>query len=408
MEAKGIASEPTARNRASSTIQSARKAPVRVMPWHLNVWLRRAVALTGGLLVLLGLSALAGSAYEVWASARERRLYPPPGRLVDLGGYRLHLYCTGQGSPTAVLEAGFGDSSPYWFAVQPEISKYTRVCAYDRAGYGWSERSPRPRATSVLAEELHSLLHRGGIAAPYILVGHSWGGLTVRVFANRYSSEVAGIVLVDASHPDARQFRHRPALPPGYRPRALRLKLKALSAFVGLPRLMGWCGYGPPQIRRLTRALECRPQFFETVRAETIAHPESLVEVRQSASLGDLPLVVISRDFRLSDPAGLLGRLRIAVACRVWEPMREEWTQLFNSGGSAASRTSCSPEEAGSRVTDEARGKMQEDLARLSTHSSLLVSQGSGHYILFDRPDDIVNAVQGVVQEWRAHTASRP
>ena len=155
-----------------------------------------------GFLSLLIALAFAGALYEGIESHRDRRLYHPPGRLVDIGGYRLHLYCVGQGSPTVILEAGGGNPWLSWYKVQPKVAAFTRVCAYDRAGLGWSDPSPRPRTAKVIAEELHTLLQNGGVTGPFVLVGHSLGGMDARMFANQYPSEVVGMVLVDSSHPD--------------------------------------------------------------------------------------------------------------------------------------------------------------------------------------------------------------
>lgn len=120
---------------------------------------------------------VAGAIYESVAESFDTKANPPPGRLVDIGGYRLHLYCTGSGSPTVVIESGWGDYSPAWGWVQPEVAKTTRVCTYDRAGMGWSDPSSDPRTAREFAKELHTLLANAGEPGPYILAGHSLGGL---------------------------------------------------------------------------------------------------------------------------------------------------------------------------------------------------------------------------------------
>src|SRR5688500_4633460 len=128
--------------------------------------LRRVVLGLGGVFTLIASLALAGAAYEAIASRGDARAYPPPGQVVDVGGYRLHLHCVGTGSPTVVLDAGLGGSSLDWSLVQPEIGQTTRVCAYDRAGMGWSDSSPQPRTPGVIARELHTLLTNAGIEGP--------------------------------------------------------------------------------------------------------------------------------------------------------------------------------------------------------------------------------------------------
>jgi len=153
-----------------------------------------------GLLALIVLLALGGATYEAIMAAGDSKRYPPPGQLVDVGGYRLHLHCIGQGSPTVVLDTGLGAFSLDWGAVQPHIATSTRVCAYDRAGLGWSDPGPTPRSPQQFVAELHALLTKGGVEGPYVLVAHSISGKTARLFASQHPDEVAGMVLVDARH----------------------------------------------------------------------------------------------------------------------------------------------------------------------------------------------------------------
>ena len=153
--------------------------------------------LGGAVVLVLGL-ILAGTIYESVSEAADLRAYPPPGQMVDVGGYRLHINCTGTGSPTVVIDAGWGDWSLSWGWVQREVAKTTQVCTYDRAGMGYSEAGPLPRTAEQFAKELHTLLEQANIARPYVLAGHSLGGLPVRVFAHDYPTEVAGVVLIDS------------------------------------------------------------------------------------------------------------------------------------------------------------------------------------------------------------------
>src|SRR5215212_3200602 len=162
-----------------------------------------------GLVVALLVLAVAGAIYQAIATALAERAYPPPGEMVDVGGYSLHVYCVGQGSPTVVLDAGLGEFSAQWVRVQREVSDTTRVCAYDRAGMGWSEMGPDPRDAKQITSELHTLLSKAGIEGPYVLVGHSFGGMYMQTYANRYPEEVAGVALVDSST-DPDQFSHQP------------------------------------------------------------------------------------------------------------------------------------------------------------------------------------------------------
>jgi pimeloyl-ACP methyl ester carboxylesterase len=124
----------------------------------------------------------------------------PLGQLIDLGGYKMHLFCTGQGSPTVILSPGSGDFSFDWTLVQPKVAKMTRVCSYDHGGEAWSDLGPLPRTVSQEVFDLHRALAKANIPGPYILVGHSSGGMVMRLFAATYPTEVVGMVLVDGSH----------------------------------------------------------------------------------------------------------------------------------------------------------------------------------------------------------------
>jgi pimeloyl-ACP methyl ester carboxylesterase len=158
---------------------------------HIMVWLSVAA--------LLGV--LAGMVYQTLGTRRDRQRFPPPGRLVDIGGLRLHLFEQGQGSPTIVLEAGLMSTVLSWSGLQAELAKSYRVVSYDRAGLGWSDVGPMPRTSDRIVEELHALLQRATIPPPYLLVGHSFGGLTMPLFAARFPEETAGVVLVDPVAP---------------------------------------------------------------------------------------------------------------------------------------------------------------------------------------------------------------
>jgi pimeloyl-ACP methyl ester carboxylesterase len=160
-------------------------------------------------IVLMTLLAVAGATYQAIETRASARRSPEAGRLVDIGGYRLKINCTGKGSPTVVLEAGLGDVSIEWNHVQPKIAQFSRVCSYDRAGYGASDAGPMPRTSAQIAKELHTLLQNAGEPPPYVLVGHSFGGYNVRVFNGSYSDQVAGVVLVDATQED--QYELLPA-----------------------------------------------------------------------------------------------------------------------------------------------------------------------------------------------------
>jgi pimeloyl-ACP methyl ester carboxylesterase len=297
----------------------------------------------------IAVALLTGLVYQILSASRERRLYHPPGRLINLGGYRLHLYCLGEGSPTVVLDFGLDGSYLDWSSVQPKAASSTRVCSYDRGGYGWSDPSPKPRVPSAMVEELQALLTAAGEKPPYILVGHSFGAFNALMFAHKYRAEVAGLVLVDGSHPDS-----------GSRfPRSKRLWLRMMqfSMVVGLPRWRKWCGIGPPEIAGVKTALECRPQVYRSNYSQFAALAQSHTEIRQLPPLGDLPLVVVSRDPHRSP----------APADPVIPSIEQSWQRL------------------------------QSQLLEFSTNSVQLVAEGSGHNIPRARPDVVIEGIRRIL-----------
>ncbi|MCJ7433695.1 MAG: alpha/beta hydrolase, partial [Anaerolineales bacterium] len=165
-------------------------------------WLGR-VAL-GGVILLLGLAAI-GAIYQAIASVRDAKAYKPVNQMVDVNGIQIRLDCRGSGSPTVVLEAGAQSSSIYWVRIQDDVAEFTRVCSYDRAGYGWSDTVHEALPPQQVAEMLHDLLEKGGEQPPYLMVGHSFGGIYVRAFTAEYPDEVVGMVLVDSSHENQAQ-----------------------------------------------------------------------------------------------------------------------------------------------------------------------------------------------------------
>ena len=161
-----------------------------------------------GLRLLIGLAVLiclagTGMLYQARGTAVDRRTFAPAGRLVDADGYRMHLHCTGAGSPTVVLESGAGAPSSVWAWVQPAVAQ-TRVCSYDRAGLGWSDAGPHPRDAASIARELHELLLRAGESGPFVLAGHSLGGQYALMFAELYEPDTGAPALKRMASPDGR------------------------------------------------------------------------------------------------------------------------------------------------------------------------------------------------------------
>ncbi|HEY3741892.1 MAG TPA: alpha/beta hydrolase [Bryobacteraceae bacterium] len=166
-------------------------------------WLKRAL---WTLLAFLAVAGLAGFVYQNVATSRDQARFHPPGRMIDIGGgRRLNINCQGSGSPIVILESGLGVPSTVWARVLDGVKPLTRVCTYDRAGYGYSDAGPMPRTTDAIVGDLEKLLPAAGENGPYLLVGHSFGGFTIRVFTARHRSDVAGMIFVDSSHPEQAQ-----------------------------------------------------------------------------------------------------------------------------------------------------------------------------------------------------------
>ncbi len=309
----------------------------------------------GAVLLFLFVAIIfAGAIYQISATRADRLAHPMPGRLIDVGGYKMHIDCSGTGSPTVILDSGLGDGYLSWRKVQPQIAQFARACSYDRAGFGYSDSSPKPRDSKVFAEELHALLHNAGVAPPYILVGHSMGGYDVRLYANLYRSEVAGMVLVDSSHPEQQKRL----------PRALNdmdatwIREQEFFEFTmpfGMPRLLGFCAKDEE-----ARAAECNFHSMRESVAELKSISESAAQTAAAGSLGDMPLVVLSQD-----------------------PDAPQYDL---------------PEDL-VKPTNAAWQQMQKELAQLSTNSTQMVAKNSGHYIQLDRPDVVVDAVRKVADQ---------
>jgi pimeloyl-ACP methyl ester carboxylesterase len=253
------------------------------------VWLGVSLAALLGLLLM-------GYIFEPGVEALEAKAYPPPGELVDVGGYRLHINCTGSGSPTVVIEAGWGDWSTAWGLVQPEVAKATRVCTYDRAGTGWSDAGPLPRDATQFAKELHTLLQNAHIPGPYVLAGHSLGGLPVRVFTGLYPSEVAGVVLIDSMTPE--QFTQLPAEQQSQpTSQSGPLSLPAMLARLGVVRVLAKpLGLVPSKAPDAEAAYSrvVRTQNVQAYISEGEGMPASGAEAGAVKTFGDLPLIVLT------------------------------------------------------------------------------------------------------------------
>ena len=335
----------------------------------LGVWIRRGLVwLVAGLLAL----AVIGAIYQVVATQIDQRTYPPPGEMVHANGHLMHINCVGRGSPTVILESGLGNMSTDWANIQPEVAKTTRVCSYDRAGTGWSEPGPTPRDPKQIAHELHTLLGKAGIDGPYVLVGQSFGGLYVRMYADLYPKEIAGMVLVDSSHPDM-WTRMPPEVAAALRPPAWQMRAMAYLARLGVTRLSGGdmseCGLPVRQCKE-EQAYFATAQYLVTKRQEMYA-PERDAQVRATGDLGDKPLVVLTAGDHSRD---------------------------FAAGVSPAARTRF----------EHTWYTLQSELAALSTDSNHRMVEGAGHSTLQTDQENAQETIAAIVRVVKAVHSGEP
>jgi len=316
---------------------------------------------------------------------------PPalPGKLIDVGGHRLHLNCIGKRNPTIIMEAGAGDFSFDWSLVQPKVARLARVCTYDRAGYAWSESGPTPRTMQQIVYELHKGLNNAGIKSPYVLVGHSLGGLIVRVFANQYPKEVAGMILVDSSNEDQsivimdrttkkgkvvhwRELASGKPIPPiqitapssaGSNSASARSRSNQTKLDAPYDRL-------PLKIQQVRLWAISQPSYEAARSSETfdfLADELARMFAQRNETkypLGDMPLIVLTR--------------RIA-----------------------------GEDEQANKLLLEEHNRLQSDLKSLSTNSKQMIAEHSGHFIHLEQPELVVSAVKEVVDAVRRKSKLR-
>ena len=295
-----------------------------------------------------------------------------PGEMVDVGGYSLHIYCIGEGSPTVVIDAGLGDSSLRVRALQESLAEFTQTCAYDRAGYGWSDAGPEPRTSQQIVDELALLLDGEGLEGPFVLVGHSFGGLNMNLFASEYPDMVAGVVLVDSSHPD--QMNQMSEIPEVTALDAMEMDMYAALAEQAEAGELAVEDVAPMMPADLAEDLQAdwaalfiQPKNLEAPVAEFDSLDESLAQVAESDDLGDIPLIVIAHGLKNSEviPAEVLEAY--GITAEALDTFDEIWRGL------------------------------QEDLTTRSTNSQLIVADESTHYIYLMQPDIVIDAVQELV-----------
>ena len=346
----------------------------------LGRWISR---IATGLLGLVLLVLLAAFTYEQIGRSHDIRSLPPRiGQAVDVGGRTLNLYCSGEGNPTVIFETGGNDPGYAWTPVQTKIATFTRSCWYDRAGVAWSDPPPAPRTSTTVVSDLHEMLSRAGLRPPYVLVGASIGGEYARIYASRYPREVAGLVLVDSSHPD----QHEPAfmlsafnrLSAAARHR-ICIALPFMSRF-GILRFIAGRMAGPvpsqsnPESETMAR-LNAQPKAIRTDAEQGCAatdsgrlvptlgtgNPELDNAARNAGRLGNRPLVVLT-------------------AGRYWAPP--------------------SLEKQAADYHEVWIHQLQASLARLSTRGRQVVVDA--HHDMEEAPDAVVTATQQVVDEVRS------
>ena len=297
-----------------------------------------------------------------------------PGRLIDVGGFRLHLHCSGSGRPAVVMDSALAGSSISWSLIQPDVSRLTCACSYDRAGFGWSDAGPMPRTAGRVADELRVLLDHGGVAPPFVLVGHSFGGLVMRIFAARYRSDVSGLVLVDPAHPE------------------------------------DWVTPAPKEQIKIDRGIKlCRSG----------ATAARFGAARLVSGLVTFGLFGVARGLATVVSRGGLSREDEGVLAPYWKlppetrrPLRQFWTQekFFAALGSQIASISSSAAETlaasaggygdlplvtiSSTDPGDYRLRQQEALARLSDRGRHVVASKSGHWIPLDQPQVVIDAIR--------------
>jgi pimeloyl-ACP methyl ester carboxylesterase len=314
----------------------------------------------------------------------------PPGKLIDLGGYRLHLNCTGNQGPTVVLIAGAGDFSFDWSLVQPNIAQFARVCSYDRAGFAWSDPGPIPRTMKQEAFELHTLLSAAHLKGPYILVGHSLGGLVARVYASQYQQEIAGIVLIDSTHEDTTlmlngklaHMRELAKPDPVPAVQTLQSGPPKSASKEDLDQFQSNLMSNPP---RIGAPFDKLPESVQAMRLWFLRQPpraggggmdflaeelRDMYDARAKApyQLGNLPLVVLL-------PKTGYGKPPRGIDAGEWKRVNEEKRQ------------------------------QKIEFTNLSRNSKLIVAENSGHHIQLDEPQVVIDAVRLVVETSRQHKA---
>jgi pimeloyl-ACP methyl ester carboxylesterase len=323
-------------------------------------WLGRFLLAVLVLIVLLTSTGLVAGAKAKQDFVKN---YPPIGRMVDVGGYSLHLHCSGEsetGQPTVIVEAGAASVSLMWALVQEGASKSSRICSYDRAGLGWSETSPRSRTADVIVDELHTLLVNAEVKGPYILVGHSLGGIFVREFQYKYPEKVAGLILVDSGDGDLPTYM------------AGTSYMQSMNQFVNISRMFSETGL----IKVFTGISELFPS---------------------EPGHGTLPAGIPESIRAMMSKTTEAGAAEVAALPIIWKENRAHKTSLGELPLTVIVHgycNSCSKDPVELAKEEAAWLAMQESLASLSNNSELIIAdRQTGHDVQIDQPDLIIEAI---------------
>lgn len=333
-------------------------------------WRRVAERIVLSVVVLVAAVVAGSASFNAIARLWFRAHNPPPGEIYTVDGHKMHMYCTGSGSPTIVLDAGLGDDAVTWAGVQPALAMTTRVCAYDRAGFGWSQAGPAPRDADHIASELHGLLRQAKVDLPIVLMGHSIAGIYMRAYAAHYPEDLAGMVFVDGSTPMQQENPAFKAMM-GKGPPPWVIALVGNAAFsAGVPRLMGMCSKTKPGLDARSARLQAEDHcelHVDSSMNEMRNMERSGLETVHSGPYGSLPILILSHD----------------------------------------PEKSLATESSSEKMGETAWNQMQEDLKKLSTRSRRIIAKGSKHYIQIDRADLIEKEVPLFIQQIRG-TAPQP
>lgn len=345
---------PNQKNQGQPTNVQLRSKGRRILRWVQRI-------LVGiVLLVILVVGMAAG--WQWLASSLDKRAYPPVGELVDVGGYQLHLVCLGgedaaASSPTVILDALGDGTFAHWGWVQPVVAQRTRVCAYDRAGRGWSDASPLPRDGKSLAAELHALLTNAGIDGPKILVGHSFGGLIARIYADLYPEEVAGMVLIDPGIPAIRSERMPSAAHAQAAADADFMDAAPMMARLGIFRMVGYGAPLPQPQQSYAQAFYASNELWDSLLGEAQALAQTDAQAAATGTLGDRPLLILAATRGWIDP----------------NAATDESRQVYNQ-------------------------LLQEELLPLSTASVYREIEGASHASLVTNEADAAHVSAGIVE----------